>query len=135
MQETYTSFWYKIFEHVSPTHPYKPWMTALLFLCCLNVAQVISLHFMWRNYSAFMHWLIDWCVGVGVCWFHWRYREAWHFCEALESTECWQELAVTALLNLDIDFGMNALLCDHLLIDQVVWNGYDIQKGGTIRLW
>jgi len=45
-------------------------------------------------------------AGVG---FVLRYKEAWHFCEVLDNSECWQELATAAMMCLDIDLGTNAI--------------------------
>lgn len=50
-------------------------------------------------------------VDAGV-WFVLRYQEAWRFCEALDNSECWQELATAAMMCLDIDLGRNAITSD-----------------------
>lgn len=36
-----------------------------------------------------------------------RYSDAWNLCHVMDSKECWLQLAVTALTNLNIEKGEN----------------------------
>lgn len=36
-----------------------------------------------------------------------RYSEAWNLCRVMDSKECWLQLAVAALTNLNVEKGKN----------------------------